>query len=167
MSPHLVRNHNTIILFSKSPSETFCIGKTLGEILECGDCVALKGELGAGKTCLTQGIAKGLGVPEGFAVTSPTFTLLNEYPGRKTALYHLDVYRLTGSDDLTETGFEEYLACDGVMVIEWADKIERQIPEQAIIIKLFILEDNVREIELSGCPEKIDFWEYHLRSAGY
>ena len=79
----MVRDGNTIVLFSNGPSETFRIGWILGEILKDGDCVALTGELGAGKTCLTQGIAKGLGVPDSYAVTSPTFTLLNEYPGKR------------------------------------------------------------------------------------
>ena len=86
----------SLVLISKSPTETFRIGRILGEGLTGGDCVALTGELGAGKTCLTQGIADGLGVPDGYVVTSPTFTLINEYPGRKTSLYHLDVYRLSG-----------------------------------------------------------------------
>jgi tRNA threonylcarbamoyladenosine biosynthesis protein TsaE len=112
---------STVVLFSKSPSETFRIGRILGETLKGGDCVALTGELGAGKTCFTQGIARGLGVPDAYVVTSPTFTLLNEYPGKDTALYHLDVYRLTGSADLAEMGYEEYLQGGGVMVIEWAD----------------------------------------------
>src|SRR5512140_3510402 len=110
----MARDGNTIVLFSNGPSETFRIGWILGEILKDGDCVALTGELGAGKTCLTQGIAKGLGVPDSYAVTSPTFTLLNEYPGRESALYHLDVYRLAGSGDLMEMGYEEYLSGGGV-----------------------------------------------------
>src|SRR5665647_2885496 len=99
----------SLILISKSPTETFSIGRLLGEGLTEGDCVALTGELGAGKTCLTQGIAAGLGVPDCYVVTSPTFTLINEYPGGDAILYHLDVYRLTGSEDLLEMGYEEYL----------------------------------------------------------
>src|SRR5512140_946920 len=119
----MARDGNTIVLFSNGPSETFRIGWILGEILKKGDCVALTGELGAGKTCLTQGIAQGMGVPDCYAVTSPTFTLVNEYPGRNALLYHLDVYRLTGPADLQELGYEEYLLGNGVMVIEWAEKI--------------------------------------------
>lgn len=86
-----VQKEPSFVLISKSPSETFRIGRILGEGLKRGDCVALSGELGAGKTCLTQGIAKGMGVPDGYAVTSPTFTLINEYPGKDAALYHLDI----------------------------------------------------------------------------
>jgi len=162
----MVRDRNSIVLFSDSPSETFRIGRILGELLRDGDCVALTGELGAGKTCLTQGIANGLGVPESYAVTSPTFTLLNEYPGRETVLHHLDVYRLTGSADLMEIGYEEYLSCGGVMVIEWAEKIIDQIPSGALFIKLSHLEENMRKIELTGSPERIDYWELQLRNGG-
>lgn len=162
----MVRDRNSIALFSNSPSETFRIGRILGEILKDGDCVALTGELGVGKTCLAQGIAKGLGVPESYAVTSPTFTLLNEYPGRETVLYHLDVYRLTGAADLAEIGYEEYLSGSGVMVIEWAEKIMDQIPEGALFITFSHLEENMRKIELTSCPERIDYWELKLKKGG-
>jgi len=162
----MVPDRNTIALFSNSPSETFRIGRILGEILKAGDCVALTGELGAGKTCLTQGIAKGLGVPDSYVVTSPTFTLLNEYPGRESALYHLDFYRLTGSADLMEIGYDEYLSGGGVIVIEWAEKIMDQIPAGALFIKFSHLGGNMRKIELTGCPERIDSWELTLRKGG-
>lgn len=156
----------SLILFSKSPSETFRIGRILGEGLKRGDCVALTGELGAGKTCLTQGIAKGMGVPDCYGITSPTFTLINEYPGRDAALYHLDVYRLTGSLDLLEMGFEEYLLGNGVIVIEWAEKIMDSIPEDALSIGFSYLDENIRKIEITGCPERIDFWELDLKKGG-
>ncbi len=162
----MIRDGNTLVLFSNSPSETFRIGRILGEILKDGACVALTGELGTGKTCLTQGIAKGLGVPDSYAVTSPTFTLLNEYPGRESALYHLDVYRLTGSADLWDMGYEEYLFGGGVMVIEWAEKIMDQIPAGAVFINFSHLGENLRRIELTGCPERIDHWELNLRRGG-
>lgn len=153
-------------LFSKSPSETFRIGKIMGEGLKRGDCVALTGELGTGKTCLTQGIAEGMGVPDCYAVTSPTFTLINEYPGRDAALYHLDIYRLTGSRDLQEMGFEEYLQGSGVMVIEWAEKIIDAIPEEALCIGFSYLAESIRKIEISGCTERIDFWKLALKKGG-
>jgi tRNA threonylcarbamoyladenosine biosynthesis protein TsaE len=162
----MVRDRNTLVLFSHSPSETFRIGRILGEVLKDGDCIALTGELGSGKTCVSQGIAKGLGVPDSYAVTSPTFTLLNEYPGRETAMYHLDVYRLTGSADLAEIGYEEYLSRGGVMVIEWAEKIIGEIPEGALFIKFSHLGENTRKIEITGCSERIDFWELNLRKGG-
>ena len=92
-------------LISKRPEDTLDIGRIIGETLTSGVVIALTGELGAGKTCLTQGIAKGLGISEGYYVTSPTFTLINEYPGR-IPLYHMDVYRLSGSRDLEEMGMK-------------------------------------------------------------
>jgi len=101
---------SVMVLLSKSPEETFRIGRILADGLKAGDVVALTGELGSGKTCLTQGIANGLGVPESYVVTSPTFTLINEYQGRQVDLYHLDVYRLTGCADLAEMGYDEYLS---------------------------------------------------------
>jgi tRNA threonylcarbamoyladenosine biosynthesis protein TsaE len=156
-----------VVLFSHSASETFRLGRILGEGLKSGDCVALTGELGAGKTCFTQGIAKGMGVPDCYAVTSPTFTLVNEYPGRDAILYHLDVYRLAGSMDLLEIGYEEYLLENGVMVIEWAEKIIDDIPEDALRVGISHLSESGRRIEISGCPERIDFREPGLKKGGW
>jgi tRNA threonylcarbamoyladenosine biosynthesis protein TsaE len=156
----------SVVLISKSPAETVRIGRILGEGLQAGDVVALTGELGAGKTCLTQGIAGGLGVPENYAVTSPTFTLINEYPGREAALIHVDLYRLQGAADLADTGFEEYLSGGGVVVIEWADKIREAVPDGAVWIVLTYLEENVRKMELSGCRDSVGRWERILKEGG-
>ena len=157
---------SVIVLLSKSPEETFRIGRILAEGLKAGDVVALTGELGSGKTCLTQGIASGLGVPEGYAVTSPTFTLINEYPGRQMALYHLDVYRLTGCADLPEMGYDEYLSGRGVMVIEWAEKIREAVPVGSLFVVMTYLEEYIRKIEISGCPDRIGFWQRTLKEGG-
>lgn len=135
------------------------IGRCLGAGLKEGDCVALKGELGAGKTCLTQGIASGLGVPDNYVVASPTFTLINEYPGKETALFHLDVYRLTGSADLEEIGYREYLTGGGVSVIEWAEKISDSIPDRALWITLSYLDENERKIEMYDTADNIYLWK--------
>ncbi|TSA44225.1 MAG: tRNA (adenosine(37)-N6)-threonylcarbamoyltransferase complex ATPase subunit type 1 TsaE [Deltaproteobacteria bacterium] len=148
-----------MVLISKSPTETLRIGMVLGAGLKGGDCVALTGELGAGKTCLTQGIANGLGVPDCYVVASPTFTLINEYPGKETALYHLDVYRLTGSGDLEEIGYQEYLTRGGVVVVEWAEKISDSIPEDALCVIFSYLEENMRKIEISGGADRICSWK--------
>lgn len=156
----------SLVLISNSPAETFGIGRSLGKGLAGGDCVALTGELGAGKTCLTQGIAAGLGVPEGYVVTSPTFTLINEYPGKNTSLYHLDVYRLSGSTDLEEMGYQEYLMSDGVMVIEWAEKVSDIIPDEALRVGLSYVDETVRRIEISGCPDRIHSWERTFKHGG-
>ena len=157
---------SVMVLLSKSPEETFRIGRILADGLEAGDVVALTGELGSGKTCLTQGIANGLGVPESYVVTSPTFTLINEYPGRRVDLYHLDVYRLTGCAALAEMGYDEYLSGRGVMVIEWAEKIRGAVPFDALFVVMTYLEENVRKIEISGCPDRIGFWEKTLKEGG-
>lgn len=104
---------------TNSPEQTLEQGKRLGQKLSDGDIVALLGDLGAGKTVLTKGIAVGLGITED--VTSPTFTLLKEYEGR-LKLHHFDLYRIEDEEELTETGFYDWLGGEGVCVIEWADK---------------------------------------------
>ncbi len=157
---------SVIVLLSTSPEETFRIGQTLADGLRAGDVVALTGELGSGKTCLTQGIASGLGVSKNYSVTSPTFTLINEYPGRRMMLYHLDLYRLNGCDDLDEMGYSEYLSGGGVMVIEWAEKVREAIPADALFVMLTYLEEKVRRIELSGGRDRIGFWEKALKEGG-
>jgi tRNA threonylcarbamoyladenosine biosynthesis protein TsaE len=153
-------------LLSNSPEETFRIGQVLADGLRAGDVVALTGELGSGKTCLTQGIASGIGVPESYAVTSPTFTLVNEYPGRELVLYHLDVYRLTGCADLADMGYDEYLSGGGVMVIEWAEKVLEAVPADALFVVMTYQEENVRRIELSSGRDRIGFWEKALKEGG-
>jgi tRNA threonylcarbamoyladenosine biosynthesis protein TsaE len=129
-------------------------------------CVALTGELGAGKTCLTQGIACGLGVPDRYTVTSPTFTLINEYPGSKASLIHMDVYRLSGSVELEDMGYDEYLDGGGVMVIEWAEKIQDALPTKTLYVKLTYLEENKRKIEISGEQDRMMILEQTLKGGG-
>jgi tRNA threonylcarbamoyladenosine biosynthesis protein TsaE len=139
---------------SDSPQQTYDFGKYLGENLHPGNLVALCGELGAGKTCLTQGIARGLGVPEEYRVTSPTFTIINEYPGRIT-LYHLDLYRLSGVKDLDEIGYDDCFHDRGVVVMEWAEKIKEVLPEGALFIFLTYIDENRRNIVVSHNREEI------------
>ncbi len=162
----VVRGEVIFDMISKSPEETYQLGKIMGERLRAGDIVALTGELGSGKTVLTQGIASGLGVPAGYAVTSPTFTLINEYPGKKMSLYHLDVYRLTGSEDLFELGYEEYILGGGVMVIEWAEKIAEAIPDKALFVSFSYLDENERRLEISGCRDTIVSLKRTLKEGG-
>jgi len=139
-------------IISRGSEDTHLIGRIIGKLLTAGDIIALIGDLGTGKTCITQGIARGLGISESYAITSPTFTLINEYPGRHV-LYHFDVYRLQGSNDLEDMGYEEYFYGKGVSVIEWAEKITDIIPESAITICITFLDENTRRIEISA-PEK-------------
>lgn len=122
-----------VILRSNSPERTRRIGISLGHFAQAGDVLLLSGDLGAGKTCITQGIAKGLGV-EGY-VRSPTFVLLSIHNGR-LPLYHVDIYRLDRVAEVQGLGLEEYLAGDGVCVIEWADKALEVFPKACLRITL-------------------------------
>ena len=142
---------NNFTFISQSPQETYAFGKNLGETLCSGDVVGLSGELGAGKTCLAQGIARGLGIPEEYRITSPTFTIINEYPGR-LILYHLDVYRLSGLRDLDEIGYEDYFNDKGVVVVEWAEKIREALPKETLFILLTYLDENIRKIVTTQEP---------------
>jgi tRNA threonylcarbamoyladenosine biosynthesis protein TsaE len=113
--------------------ETEDFGIKLGKLLEPGDIVCLNGELGAGKTTMTKSIGIGLGVEE--YITSPTFTLINQYRGRMP-VYHFDVYRLENVEELYDLGFDEYFFGNGVCIIEWAEKIERMLPEDRLVIDI-------------------------------
>lgn len=132
-------------MISKSVEETIEIGMRLGKSLKKGDCVALVGDLGAGKTVMTKGIAKGLGVRNARYVNSPTFVIIKEYKG-KIPLYHFDLYRLHKSSVIDAENFEEYFYGDGVTVIEWADKIREILPPKYIEVKLSVAGENKRKI---------------------
>ncbi len=141
---------NELVISTNSPDETLLLGETLGKGASAGGglFVALTGEMGAGKTKLTQGIAKGLGINEGYVVVSPSFTLINEYPG-ETTLNHIDLYRLGGVDELLELGYEEYFYGDGVTVVEWAERADELLPDNRLDIFISILSENVREFKIS------------------
>jgi tRNA threonylcarbamoyladenosine biosynthesis protein TsaE len=111
---------------TNSPEETRAVAKELAEELKIGDVVLLEGDLGAGKTTFIQGLAEGLGVPEDYYVSSPTFALINEYPGRLT-LYHIDLYRLE-PEEVEDLGLEDLLA-QGVLAIEWAERLPFSFPQ--------------------------------------
>jgi len=152
-------------LISDSREQTLETGRIIGSVLERGDIVALIGELGSGKTCLTQGLAQGLGVAENVPVVSPTFTLINEYPGR-VPLVHLDVYRLSGPRDLEDMGYEEYFYGGGVIVIEWAEKVRDILPEKTLFVCMRYVDENTRELILEGPEEKMKMLEERLQSGG-
>lgn len=109
-------------MHTTAPGETWELGRALGMALQESALIRLSGELGAGKTCFVQGLARGLGVAEEEAVTSPTFTLMNHYHGRLD-LYHFDLYRLAHADELIEMGMDEFLPGRGVAVVEWAERL--------------------------------------------
>ena len=118
-----------------SARATRALGKRLGRVLQAGDTVALVGDLGAGKTTFTQGLAAGLGVPADARVRSPTFAIAHVYPGGRVTLYHVDVYRLETESALWALGFEDYIAGDGVCVVEWADRVPAALPEDHLVVR--------------------------------
>ena len=130
---------------SESPEETLGIGERLAARLGPGDVVACLGELGAGKTCFIQGLARGLGVTS--EVTSPTFVLVNQYRGR-VPVYHLDAYRTLSLTELVDIGVEEMLHGDGVTVVEWADKLLPLLPSRTITVTIAGLGDEPRHITI-------------------
>jgi tRNA threonylcarbamoyladenosine biosynthesis protein TsaE len=138
-----------MIYRTHSDKETIRFGRRLGEILLPGDVIALNGPLGSGKTWLTKGIALGLGVDPNMVITSPSFSLVNEYQA-SCALYHMDLYRLERISEILATGLEEYLYNDGVAVVEWADRLPQILPEWSITLTFEILDNNGRDITLKG-----------------
>ena len=135
-----------------SADGTFALGETLGRSLVGGLTIGLVGPLGAGKTHLVKGIAAGNMVDDVRKVTSPTFTLVHEYPGR-LALYHVDLYRLRGSQELIRLGFDEWLRPDAVVVVEWADRAGSAMPEEALWIELTPTGSTSRTVSLSATGE--------------
>jgi tRNA threonylcarbamoyladenosine biosynthesis protein TsaE len=139
-------------LFSASPEETMAAGERLAAHLPKGAVVALRGGLGAGKTCFAKGMARGLGITE--EITSPTYTIISEYEAPiKGPFFHIDAYRLAGDDDFTALGGEEYLESEGITVIEWSDRIPGSLPNDAITVDIRIHLDGRRGIEIQGIPE--------------
>lgn len=138
-----------IILEVRTAAQTRKIGRLLGQLLEPGSVVALSGELGSGKTQFIKGLARGLGVNKRYQVSSPSFVLINEYPG-KIPLYHLDLYRLLEGRALEEMGLEEYIYGNGVTAIEWAEKAASFLPPHHIWISLKWTGPNTRRLIISG-----------------
>ena len=147
------RKMTPLILRSHSARETARIGGVLGQYAEAGDVFLLSGDLGTGKTCLTQGIAKGLGVDD--YVRSPTFVLVTIHQG-KLPLYHIDIYRLDEVAEVVDLGLEEYLAGDGVSVIEWASKALEGFPQPYMLVTLTYEGENERVIQLEPRGERYE-----------
>ena len=127
---------------SSSPEETMQLGEKLGGILKPGNIVALKGKLGAGKTVFAKGIAKALGVNE--ELTSPSYTIISEYEGKESPVYHMDAYRLSGEEDFFLAGGEELLYDSGVCIIEWAERI--RLPDSSFCVEIKMMENGKRRI---------------------
>jgi tRNA threonylcarbamoyladenosine biosynthesis protein TsaE len=140
---------------SSSPEQTKKMGKRLGSLLCPGDNVTLTGELGSGKTLFTKGIAHGLGVDHPEYVNSPSFVIAKEYSG-KTKLYHFDLYRLDDLQDIEYLGIREYLSGDGIVVMEWAERMENTLPEEYLNINIEITGKHKRRLWCKSHGKRYD-----------
>ena len=136
-----------MIFTTNSPAETEAIGAALGKIIPAGTVIAYRGDLGAGKTAFTRGLALGLGYTD--MVTSPTYTIVNEYLGGRLPLFHFDMYRLASADDLWDIGWEDYLDRNGVCAVEWSENVEDALDEPLCITIEKTGEDS-RRITMEG-----------------
>ena len=143
--------------YTASAQETEQLGQRLGQQLKPGAVIAYSGDLGAGKTAFTRGLARGLGIED--PITSPTYTIVNEYPG-KIPLFHFDMYRLSSSEDLFDIGWEDYLARGGVIAVEWSERVADALDEVENLIRINIRRDpdndNGREISIEGGAHNAD-----------
>ncbi len=137
-----------IVFHTKNEEETIALGEKIGALLQPGDVIAMTGTLAAGKTTITKGIAKALGIDD--TVTSPTFCLISEYEGKKMPLYHMDVYRLEGAEDFINLGVEEMLYGRGVCIIEWSEKVSSELPKKTIQMTFTPNADGSRDIKISN-----------------
>lgn len=140
---------NMIRIQLNNLSDTEKLGRLLGSLATSGDVICLDGDLGAGKTALSQAIARGLGVPDNCYVTSPSFAILHEYEGR-IPMYHMDFYRLEDAGEVEDLGFEEYFYLDGLTVIEWSTRALEILPEERMILTIVQNADLSRTVTLKG-----------------
>jgi len=136
-----------MIYTTNSPAETEAIGAALAKILPAGTILAYRGDLGAGKTAFTRGLARGLGYSE--PVTSPTYTIVNEYLGGRLPLFHFDMYRLASSDDLWDIGWEDYLERGGICAVEWSENVDDAM-ENAVYVTIEKTGEESRRITIEG-----------------
>ena len=139
---------------TNSPSETEAVGAALARALKPGTVIAYRGALGAGKTAFTRGLARGLGVKE--AVTSPTYTIVNEYLGGRIPLFHFDMYRLGSEDELFDIGWEDYLERGGICAVEWSENVWGAMAD-AIVVTISRLSEDTRKIQIEGGDCLADF----------
>ena len=139
--------------FTDSPKETEKLGQALGAVLQPGTILAYEGDLGAGKTAFTRGLARGLGAVE--AVTSPTYTIVNEYLSGRIPLFHFDMYRLTSADELWDIGWEDYLDRGGVCAVEWSENVAEAM-EDAIRVRIEKTGEESRKITIEGGVDLAD-----------
>jgi len=144
----LKKTKMNLTLITKNPNETKQIGRAIGNLLKPGDILLLFGELGTGKTCLTQGIADGIGIDDGQYVNSPSYILINVYKAR-IPIYHIDLYRILDADELFDLGLDEYLFGKGICIIEWADRLT-ELPNNYLKIILEWLDHDIRKFMITG-----------------
>lgn len=144
------RKGYTMEFITDSPRQTENLGEALGKILTPGTVIAYLGDLGAGKTAFTRGLARGLGYRD--PVTSPTYTIVNEYLGGRLPLFHFDMYRLRSSDDLFDIGWEDYLDRGGVCAVEWSENVADAM-EDAVTVRIEKTGDESRRITIEGGEE--------------
>jgi tRNA threonylcarbamoyladenosine biosynthesis protein TsaE len=138
-----------MIYKTTSPQETIKLGKKIGEVLKKGDVIAYLGNLGAGKTTLTRGIALGLGLDD--VVISPTFSIVNEYENENGInVYHFDMYRIKNETELEFTGYYDYPQKDSVFIIEWSENIKNILPSSTVFISIETIDEQTREISIRG-----------------
>ncbi len=136
---------------TENPEETQSLGEELGKKLKPGSVIALIGDLGSGKTCLTQGIARGVGIAPHEVVSSPSYILINEYTG-KIPIYHIDLYRIETSEEIAELGLGEYVDGLGICIIEWADRMQDDLPDTCIMVHITWEDENSRSIKIEQLP---------------
>ena len=136
-----------MVIETNSEAETVLAGEQMGKMLLPGDVLAFYGDLGAGKTAFIRGVARGLGIAS--RVSSPTFTIVNEYPG-PVPLFHFDMYRLGSSDELFEIGWEDYLTRGGVCCVEWTENVADAMPAEAVAVTIEKTGETTRKITVSG-----------------
>ena len=154
MTPPYKKRGYYMTFLTNSPAETEAIGAALAEKLTPGTILAYRGDLGAGKTAFTRGLARGLGCRD--LVTSPTYTIVNEYLGGRLPLFHFDMYRLRSSDDLWDIGWEDYLDRGGICAVEWSENVDDAM-EGAIYITIEKTGENSRHIRIEGGENLADF----------
>ena len=138
---------------TNSPQETEALGQKLGQMLPAGTVIAYRGDLGAGKTAFTRGLARGLGIQD--PVTSPTYTIVNEYLGGRDPLFHFDMYRLHSADDLFDIGWDDYLERQGICAVEWSENVAEAL-EDPLTVTICKTGEESRKITLEGGPQIAD-----------
>ncbi len=153
-----------IVLTTHNPEETQELGRRIGEMAQSGDVILLTGELGTGKTCLTQGIAWGLGIKE--HALSPTFVIMREMYGR-LPLYHMDLYRLERLEETNDLGLDDYFYSEGICVVEWAEKALALMPSDHLLIEMSYISDTERKMLLKPRGQKYEKIAVNLATSGH